>query len=101
MELNFLEAPSEFSLDQEVAMPHRTLVCPTPSIVLEVQALLPRPGRHERTVGNMAPSSQAIQRSFSSPVNCERQASINSIFKQTSYGGKLGSILPVSPHLGP
>ena len=42
MELNFLEGPSKSRLDQEVATPHRTAVCPVPSNVLEVQALPPR-----------------------------------------------------------
>ncbi|KAM5246234.1 RNA-binding protein 7 isoform 3-T3 [Ctenodactylus gundi] len=47
-----------------------------------------------RTVDNMSPSSQIIQRSFSSPENYQRQAVMNSVLRQMSYGGKFGS-----PHL--
>ncbi|XP_036115806.1 RNA-binding protein 7 [Molossus molossus] len=52
------------------------------------------PGRYERTVDNMSPSSQIIQRSFSSPENFQRQAVMNNVLRQRSYGGKFGS-----PHL--
>ncbi|CAD7671569.1 unnamed protein product [Nyctereutes procyonoides] len=54
------------------------------------------PSRYERTVDNMIPSAQIIQRSFSSPENFQRQAVMNSVLKQMSYGGKFGS-----PHLDP
>ncbi|KAG8524574.1 RNA-binding protein 7 [Galemys pyrenaicus] len=49
---------------------------------------------YERTVDNMSPSTQIIQRSFSSPENFQRQAVMNSVLRQMSYGGKFGS-----PHL--
>uniref|UniRef100_A0A8C5P0W1 RRM domain-containing protein n=1 Tax=Jaculus jaculus TaxID=51337 RepID=A0A8C5P0W1_JACJA len=49
------------------------------------------PSRYERTVDNMTPSSQIIQRSFSSPENYQRQAVMNSVLRQMSYGGKFGS----------
>ncbi|XP_008576046.1 PREDICTED: RNA-binding protein 7 isoform X3 [Galeopterus variegatus] len=42
----------------------------------------------------MTPSAQIIQRSFSSPENFQRQAVMNSVLRQMSYGGKVGS-----PHL--
>ncbi|XP_054448246.1 RNA-binding protein 7 isoform X2 [Pteronotus mesoamericanus] len=45
-------------------------------------------------VDNMTPSSQIIQRSFSSPENFQRQAVMNNVLRQMSYGGKFGS-----PHL--
>lgn len=54
------------------------------------------PSRYERTVDNMTPSVQIIQRSFSSPENFQRQAVMNSVLRQMSYGGKFGS-----PHLDP
>ncbi|XP_008259350.1 RNA-binding protein 7 isoform X1 [Oryctolagus cuniculus] len=47
--------------------------------------------RYERTVDNVAPSAQMIQRSFSSPENYQRQAVMNSVLRQMSYGGKFGS----------
>ncbi|XP_016064430.1 PREDICTED: RNA-binding protein 7 isoform X2 [Miniopterus natalensis] len=49
------------------------------------------PSRYERTVDNMTPSPQIIQRSFSSPENFQRQAVMNSVLRQMSYGGKFGS----------
>ncbi|XP_001502226.1 RNA-binding protein 7 [Equus przewalskii] len=52
------------------------------------------PSRYERTVDNMTPSAQQIQRSFSSPENFQRQAVMNSVMRHVSYGGKFGS-----PHL--
>lgn len=52
------------------------------------------PNRHERTVDNMTPSPQIIQRSFSSPENFQKQAVMNNVLRQMSYGGKFGS-----PHL--
>ncbi|XP_032492143.1 LOW QUALITY PROTEIN: RNA-binding protein 7-like [Phocoena sinus] len=52
------------------------------------------PSRYERTVDNMTPSAPIIQRSFSSSENFQRQAVMNSILRQMSYGGKFGS-----PHL--
>ncbi|XP_055963503.1 RNA-binding protein 7 [Sorex fumeus] len=52
------------------------------------------PSRYERTVDNMSPSAQIIQRSFSTPENFQRQAVMNSVLRQMSYGGKFGS-----PHL--
>ncbi|XP_029770821.1 RNA-binding protein 7 [Suricata suricatta] len=54
------------------------------------------PSRYDRTVDNMNPSAQIIQRSFSTPENFQRQAVMNSILRQMSYGGKFGS-----PHLDP
>ncbi|XP_034864876.1 RNA-binding protein 7 [Mirounga angustirostris] len=54
------------------------------------------PSRYERPVDNMTPSVQIIQRSFSSPENFQRQAVMNSVLRQMSYGGKFGS-----PHLDP
>ncbi|XP_038285535.1 RNA-binding protein 7-like [Canis lupus familiaris] len=54
------------------------------------------PSRYERTVDTMTPSAQIIQRSFSSPENFQRQAVMNSVLRQMSYGGKFGS-----PHLDP
>ncbi|XP_020036636.1 RNA-binding protein 7 isoform X2 [Castor canadensis] len=50
------------------------------------------PSRYERTVDNMTPSSQIIQRSFSSPENYQRQAVMNSVVRQMSYGGKFGPL---------
>lgn len=47
-----------------------------------------------RTVDNMTPSAQTIQRSFSSSENFQRQAVMNNVLRQMSYGGKFGS-----PHL--
>ncbi|XP_062049314.1 RNA-binding protein 7-like [Lepus europaeus] len=47
--------------------------------------------RYERTVDNVAPSAQMIQRSFSSPENYQRQAVMSSVLRQMSYGGKFGS----------
>ncbi|EHB02744.1 RNA-binding protein 7 [Heterocephalus glaber] len=47
--------------------------------------------RYERAGDNMTPSSQIIQRSFSSPENYHRQAVMNSILRQMPYGGKFGS----------
>ncbi|XP_006165252.1 RNA-binding protein 7 isoform X2 [Tupaia chinensis] len=52
------------------------------------------PNRFERTMDNMTLSTQIIQRSFSSPENFQRQAVMNNVFRQMSYGGKFGS-----PHL--
>ncbi|EPQ13147.1 RNA-binding protein 7 [Myotis brandtii] len=52
------------------------------------------PNRHERTMDNMTPSPQIIQRSFSSPENFQKQAVMNNVLRQMSYGGKFGS-----PHL--
>ncbi|XP_073095860.1 RNA-binding protein 7 isoform X1 [Manis javanica] len=49
------------------------------------------PSRYERTVENMSPSAQTIQRS---PENFQRQAVMNSVLRQMPYGGKFGS-----PHL--
>ncbi|XP_022368763.1 RNA-binding protein 7 isoform X2 [Enhydra lutris kenyoni] len=49
-----------------------------------------------RSVDSMSPSVQIIQRSFSSPENFQRQAVMNSVLRQMSYGGKFGS-----PHLDP
>ncbi|XP_014402108.1 PREDICTED: RNA-binding protein 7 [Myotis brandtii] len=43
---------------------------------------------------NMTPSPQIIQRSFSSPENFQKQAVMNNVLRQMSYGGKFGS-----PHL--
>uniref|UniRef100_A0A8C0SFD3 RRM domain-containing protein n=1 Tax=Canis lupus familiaris TaxID=9615 RepID=A0A8C0SFD3_CANLF len=54
------------------------------------------PSRYERTVDTMTPSAQIIQKSFSSPENFQRQAVMNSVLRQMSYGGKFGS-----PHLDP
>ncbi|XP_061061906.1 RNA-binding protein 7-like [Eschrichtius robustus] len=39
----------------------------------------------------MTPSAQIIQRSFSSSDNFQRQAVMNSVFRQMSHGGKFGS----------
>ncbi|XP_017378802.1 RNA-binding protein 7 isoform X1 [Cebus imitator] len=47
--------------------------------------------RYERTVDNVTPSAQIIQRSFSSPENFQRQAVMNSALRQMSYGGKFAS----------
>ncbi|XP_021563184.1 RNA-binding protein 7 isoform X3 [Carlito syrichta] len=44
-----------------------------------------------RTVDNMTPSAQIIQRSFSSPENFQRQAVMNSVLRQMSYGGNHSS----------
>ncbi|XP_007172038.1 RNA-binding protein 7 isoform X1 [Balaenoptera acutorostrata] len=52
------------------------------------------PSRYERTVDNMTPSTPIIQRSFSSSENLQRQAVMNNVLRQMSYGGKFGS-----PHL--
>uniref|UniRef100_A0A8C0CPI2 RRM domain-containing protein n=1 Tax=Balaenoptera musculus TaxID=9771 RepID=A0A8C0CPI2_BALMU len=52
------------------------------------------PSRYERTVDNMTPSAPIIQRSFSSSENLQRQAVMNNVLRQMSYGGKFGS-----PHL--
>lgn len=52
------------------------------------------PSRYERTMDNMTSSAQIIQRSFSSPENFQRQAVMNNVMRQMSYGGKYGS-----PHL--
>ncbi|ERE74500.1 RNA-binding protein 7 [Cricetulus griseus] len=49
------------------------------------------PNSYERAVGNMTPSAQMVQRSFSSPEDYQRQAVMNSVFRQMSYGGKFGS----------
>uniref|UniRef100_A0A8C5YUY8 RRM domain-containing protein n=1 Tax=Marmota marmota marmota TaxID=9994 RepID=A0A8C5YUY8_MARMA len=49
------------------------------------------PSRYERTVDNVTASAQVIQRSFSSPENYQRQAVMNSVLRQMSYGGKFGS----------
>ncbi|KAH0500732.1 RNA-binding protein 7 [Microtus ochrogaster] len=46
---------------------------------------------YERTVGNMTPSAQMVQRSFSSPEDYQRQAVMNNVFRQMSYAGKFGS----------
>lgn len=54
----------------------------------------PSPNRHERTVDNMTPSPQVIQRSFSSPEKFQNQPGMNNVLRQRSYGRKLGS-----PHL--
>lgn len=40
----------------------------------------------------MTPSLQGIQRSFSSPENFQKQAQVNNVLRQRSYGGKLGSL---------
>uniref|UniRef100_A0A8C9NZD5 RNA-binding protein 7 n=1 Tax=Spermophilus dauricus TaxID=99837 RepID=A0A8C9NZD5_SPEDA len=47
--------------------------------------------RYERTVDNVTASAQVIQRSFSSPENYQRQAVMNNVLRQMSYGGKFGS----------
>lgn len=52
------------------------------------------PSRYERTVDNMTPSTQVMQRSFSSPENFQRQAVMNNVLRQMTYSGKYGS-----PHL--
>lgn len=50
--------------------------------------------RYERAVESMSPPAQIVQRSFSTPENFQRQAVMNSVLRQMSYGGKFGS-----PHL--
>ncbi|KAB1254706.1 RNA-binding protein 7 [Camelus dromedarius] len=50
--------------------------------------------KYERTADNMTASAQIIKRSFSSPENFQRQAVMNNVLRQMSYGGKFGS-----PHL--
>ena len=89
-ESSFLEGPSKFRLDQEVTMPHRKSVCHIPSIVLEIQALLPHLLIGKKGA-KMTPSAQIIQRSFSSSDNFQRQAVMDSVFRQMSHGGKFGS----------
>ncbi|XP_060036014.1 RNA-binding protein 7 isoform X2 [Erinaceus europaeus] len=42
---------------------------------------------------NMTASAQIIQRSFSSPENFQRQAVMNNVLRQMSYGGMYGSPL--------
>ncbi|XP_036049266.1 RNA-binding protein 7 isoform X1 [Onychomys torridus] len=49
------------------------------------------PNSYERMVGNVTPSAQMVQRSFSSPEDYQRQAVMNSAFRQMSYVGKFGS----------
>uniref|UniRef100_A0A8C6RG97 RNA-binding protein 7 n=1 Tax=Nannospalax galili TaxID=1026970 RepID=A0A8C6RG97_NANGA len=48
--------------------------------------------QYERTVNNMTPSSQMVQRSCSTPENYQRQAVMNNVLRQISYGGKFGSL---------
>lgn len=52
------------------------------------------PSRYERTMDNMSPSTQIVQRSYSTPENFQRQAVMNNILRQMSYGGKFGSPHP-------
>lgn len=56
------------------------------------------PNSYERTVGNVTPPAQMVQRSFSSPEDYQRQAVMNSVYRQMSYAGKFGS--PHADQLG-
>ncbi|VFV24558.1 rna-binding protein 7 [Lynx pardinus] len=86
IKIQFRSGSSHASQDVNVSYPQHHIGNSSPTST--------SPSRHERTVDNMIPSAQIIQRSFSSPENFQRQAVMNSILRQMSYGGKFGS-----PHL--
>ncbi|XP_006890857.1 PREDICTED: RNA-binding protein 7, partial [Elephantulus edwardii] len=46
---------------------------------------------YERTTDNVSPSTQTVQRSFSTPENFQRQAVMNSVMRHKQYGGRYPS----------
>ncbi|XP_012865174.1 PREDICTED: RNA-binding protein 7 isoform X1 [Dipodomys ordii] len=84
IKIQFRSGSSHASQDVSPSYPQHQVVNSSPTST--------SPTRYERTVDNMTPSSQIIQRSFSSPENYQRQAVMNSVLRQMSYGGKFGSM---------
>ncbi|XP_022368762.1 RNA-binding protein 7 isoform X1 [Enhydra lutris kenyoni] len=88
IKIQFRSGSSHASQDVSVSYPQHHVGNSSPTST--------SPSRYERSVDSMSPSVQIIQRSFSSPENFQRQAVMNSVLRQMSYGGKFGS-----PHLDP
>ncbi|XP_029416433.1 RNA-binding protein 7 isoform X3 [Nannospalax galili] len=85
IKIQFRSGSSHASQDASVSHPQHHVGNSSPSSTSPSS-------RYERTVDNMTPSSQTVQRSFSTPENYQRQAMMNSVLRQMSYGGKFGSL---------
>ncbi|XP_042538939.1 RNA-binding protein 7 isoform X2 [Dipodomys merriami] len=69
IKIQFRSGSSHASQDVSPSYPQHQVVNSSPTST--------SPTRYERTVDNMTPSSQIIQRSFSSPENYQRQAVVD------------------------